>query len=107
MPPRHSSAAEVNVLCRSSVAGEAAGRLHAALAPGRACPGPQQQPAAACRPDALLLWRAGAAGASAAVVPVAGLCQDLSRHRFKHAPPPTPEGFWDMGFGDSLDSRMD
>ena len=32
--------------------------------------------------------------------------QDASRHRFKHAPPETPAGFWDMGFGDSQDSRV-
>lgn len=32
--------------------------------------------------------------------------QDVSRHRYKHKPPGTPEGFWDMGFpGDSQDCR--
>lgn len=35
-----------------------------------------------------------------------GLHQDASRHRYRFAPPATPEGLWDMGFGDSQDSRM-
>ncbi|KAK9806889.1 hypothetical protein WJX72_006513 [[Myrmecia] bisecta] len=34
------------------------------------------------------------------------LRQDGSRHRYQYAPPNTPDGFWDMGFADSLDSRM-
>ena len=29
-----------------------------------------------------------------------------SRHRYRFEPPSTPEGFWDMGFGDSQDSRF-
>ncbi|KAK9861149.1 hypothetical protein WJX84_010562 [Apatococcus fuscideae] len=29
-----------------------------------------------------------------------------SRHRAKYRAPETPDGFWDMGFGDSLDSRV-
>eukprot|EP00873_Tetraselmis_striata_P005719 jgi/Tetstr1/425983/TSEL_016332.t1 len=35
------------------------------------------------------------------------LQQELSRHRHTHKPPETPEGFWDMGFMDSLDSRAE
>ncbi len=32
----------------------------------------------------------------------AQLRQEGSRHRHRHEPPPTPEGYWDMGFMDSL-----
>ena len=32
--------------------------------------------------------------------------EDGSRHRYRYAPPATPEGFWDMGFLDSQDSRV-
>ena len=34
------------------------------------------------------------------------LRQEASRHRHRHKPPETPPGFWDMGFMDSLDSRV-
>ena len=44
--------------------------------------------------------------AATTVNPRQQLHQDASRHRYKHAPPGTPNGFWDMGFADSLDSRM-
>ena len=30
-----------------------------------------------------------------------GLHQDASRHRYRFAPPATPEGLWDMDFPDS------
>lgn len=33
-----------------------------------------------------------------------GAVQDGSRHRYQYKPPDTPNQFWDMGFGDSLDS---
>ena len=50
-----------------------------------------------------------AAGNAEAAGQVTGMIhnmkQDASRHRYKFLPPPTPEGFWDMGFGDSLDTR--
>jgi hypothetical protein len=39
--------------------------------------------------------------------PPRDLVQDASRHRFVFEPNPTPPGFWDMGFGDSLDSRVE
>ena len=29
------------------------------------------------------------------------LRQNASRHRYHYAPPPTPPGFWDMGFMDT------
>ena len=32
----------------------------------------------------------------------AALREAGSRHRYRYEPPPTPEGFWDMGFMDSL-----
>ena len=32
--------------------------------------------------------------------------EEASRHRYRHRPPSTPPGFWDMGFMDSLDSRV-
>lgn len=35
----------------------------------------------------------------------AQLLQNGSRHRHRYAPPETPQGFWDLGFNDSLDSR--
>lgn len=28
----------------------------------------------------------------------------VSRHRFKHLPPSTPEGFWNIGFDGSVNS---
>jgi hypothetical protein len=31
-------------------------------------------------------------------VDVEQLKQEVLRHRFKYAPPPTPEGFWDLDF---------
>eukprot|EP00884_Botryococcus_braunii_P008257 jgi/Botrbrau1/17432/Bobra.0054s0024.2 len=34
------------------------------------------------------------------------MCQDASRHRYRNPPCATPQGFWDMGFRDSLDSRF-
>jgi hypothetical protein len=34
------------------------------------------------------------------------LRQDASRHRYRYKPPDTPDGFWDMGFKDSLVSRV-
>uniref|UniRef100_A0A061R785 Splicing factor 4 n=1 Tax=Tetraselmis sp. GSL018 TaxID=582737 RepID=A0A061R785_9CHLO len=34
------------------------------------------------------------------------LQQEFSRHRYKHAPPETPEGFWELGFCDTLDSPV-
>jgi len=34
------------------------------------------------------------------------LVDAASRHRARWAPPPTPAGFWDMGFMDSHDSRV-
>lgn len=34
------------------------------------------------------------------------LRQDAGRHRARWAPPVTPAGFWDLGFADSLDSRL-
>lgn len=39
--------------------------------------------------------------------PAVDLVQQMSRHRFVFEPNPTPPGFWDMGFGDSLDSRVE
>ena len=39
--------------------------------------------------------------------PPPDLVQLASRHRFKFVPAPTPPGFWDMGFNDSLDSRVE
>ena len=33
-----------------------------------------------------------------------GAIQNGSRHRYQYKPPDTPTRFWDMGFGDSLDS---
>ena len=32
--------------------------------------------------------------------------EEASRHRYRYRPPATPPGFWDMGFMDSLDSRV-
>ena len=32
--------------------------------------------------------------------------EEASRHRYRYRPPSTPPGFWDMGFMDSLDSRV-
>ncbi|BDA48139.1 probable DNA endonuclease RBBP8 at C-terminar half [Coccomyxa sp. Obi] len=50
---------------------------------------------------------AGAPPASAAAAPVREqLRQDASRHRYRYEPPATPDGFWDLGFMDSLDSRV-
>ena len=31
--------------------------------------------------------------------------KDASRHRYRHEPPATPAGFWDLGFMDSLVSH--
>lgn len=45
---------------------------------------------------------AGAGGQAAGQVTRAQLVQDASRHRHRWEPPPTPPGFWDMGFMDSL-----
>lgn len=36
----------------------------------------------------------------------AAVREEGSRHRFRYAPPATPEGFWDLGFNDTLDSRV-
>jgi len=45
-------------------------------------------------------------GAAAPTPARQDLHQDASRHRYRFAPPATPNGFWDMGFGDSQDSRI-
>lgn len=44
-------------------------------------------------------------GQGVTALPRQDLHQDASRHRYRFAPPATPNGFWDMGFGDSQDSR--
>lgn len=38
--------------------------------------------------------------------PLHALRQEVGRHRFKHVPPATPAGFWDIGFGDSPDTQQ-
>lgn len=55
-----------------------------------------------------ILLTAGTAmhrGQGGSALPRQDLHQDASRHRYRFAPPATPNGFWDMGFGDSQDSR--
>lgn len=47
-------------------------------------------------------WLPNAGGTT----PVKQMIQEGSRHRFRFEPPKTPEGFWDMGFMDSQDSRV-
>jgi len=63
----------------------------------------------ACRParaaNSAAPARAGAPGAPGAGAGALRqqLRQDGSRHRYRHAPPDTPPGFWKVGFpGDSL-----
>ncbi|CAL8462867.1 g2401 [Coccomyxa elongata] len=48
----------------------------------------------------------GAAAPPATAAVREQLRQDASRHRYRYEPPATPEGFWDLGFMDSLDSRV-
>ncbi len=47
-----------------------------------------------------------AGGSASAPLSLAQLRQTVGRHRFKHVPPPTPPGFWDIGFGDSQEREQ-
>jgi hypothetical protein len=48
---------------------------------------------------------AGGGGGAGVYGQVGAGLQEVGRHRARWAPPSTPEGYWDMGFRDSLDSR--
>lgn len=39
-------------------------------------------------------------------MPLHALRQEVGRHRYKHVPPATPAGFWEIGFGDSPDAAL-
>eukprot|EP00955_Chlamydomonas_euryale_P058790 357211-Chlamydomonas_euryale.AAC.2 len=49
--------------------------------------------------------RFGSTSAAPAATMDAQMLQDASRHRWRFGMPSTPDGFWDIGFGDSQDSR--
>ena len=64
-------------------------------------------------PDSFRFWSAAStdsmAAARAGVRPgqlTKAAQEEASRHRYRYRPPSTPPGFWDMGFMDSLDSRV-
>ncbi|KAL0051390.1 hypothetical protein WJX82_006484 [Trebouxia sp. C0006] len=66
--------------------------------------GHEGQPLPTCG-HTLLSGTAMHRGQGGSALPRQDLHQDASRHRYRFAPPATPNGFWDMGFGDSQDSR--
>ncbi len=51
-----------------------------------------------CRHLSAVCGHAHPAGRGACHVDVDKLRQEVSRHRYKYAPPDTPEGFWDLDF---------